>query len=136
LDETIKLHFSNEIFKLVLLFLIITSLLRIIFYAENTLVILKIVAAMFWLLILPGYCITRMWGAECSFFERVSIAIPVSIAVIGISAYYLGLVGINLKILAVALPALIIFGINRAAAKANYLNCRKKIHRYANLLFE
>lgn len=98
-------------------------LLKITFYNESITNILKISAAIFWLFILPGYCITIMWRKENRFLERLAISIPISTALLGITSYYLGLAGLNLKTQAWLLPAVII-----AAVIINnmYLNHQNK----------
>lgn len=98
-------------------------LLTIVFYTESLNNILKISTAIFWLFILPGYCITIMWRKENRFLERFTISIPISTAVLGITSYYLGLAGLNLKTQAWLLPAVII-----AAVIVNnmYLNHQNK----------
>ena len=101
---------SNSIIKeisiLIALFIITMIILNIVFYNEKLTTSIWTVAAIFWILIIPGYCLTLLW--KNSLLERVIIGIPASAAVIGTTSYYLGLTGINLKLQSWLLPAIII----------------------------
>ena len=106
MDLTIKLIF-DKVKQFALLFIMIVLLLKIVFYEESIFSLFKVSASILWLLVIPGYCITSIWK-EMALLERIIISVPASIAVIGITSYYLGLFGLNLKIQAFLLPAVIL----------------------------
>ena len=64
--------------------------------------------AIFWLLVLPGFFIMFYWREEIKFYERFIIGIALSAGIVGISSYYLGLIGLNIKYHTVLLPLAII----------------------------
>lgn len=107
MDQTTKLIF-DRIKQFALLFVLVVLVLKIVFYEEGIFIILKVSASLLWLLVIPGYCITSIWK-DMILLERIIISVPVSIAILGIGGYYFGLFGLNLKILAFLLPAIILF---------------------------
>lgn len=100
------------------LFLAAIIIFTILFYKESFLIVLRTVLAFFWLFILPGFSLMYYWHEKLSFLERLIIGIAVSASVIGISSYYLGLLGLHIKYHGVILPALLI-------SLAFFLNFRK-----------
>ena len=79
-----------------------------IYYKENFLVVLRIIASLFWLFAIPGYFAMLYWKEKLEFTERLIVGIALSAALIGIFSYYLGLMGLNLKYHAFLLPLMII----------------------------
>ena len=106
---------KKEVFELVkrelgyigILFLIVLLIFKIAFFKENFLVLFRNVLALFWLFALPGYVIMLYWREKLEFLERAIVGIALSAAIIGISSYYLGLLGLNIKYHAVLLPFVI-----------------------------
>ena len=92
-----------------ILFFLALVIFKIAFYKENFIVILRNVLSLFWLFVLPGYFIMLYWKENLEFIERVIVGIGIAAAIIGISSYYISLMGFNLKYHAIALPLLIIF---------------------------
>ena len=82
--------------------------LKVTFYKESLLVVLRTSVSLFWLFILPGYSLMLYWREKLQFLERLVIGIALSAAVIGIVSYYLGLAGLHIKYHTVLLPALLI----------------------------
>ncbi len=80
--------------------------LRVSFYKESFSVIIRLVLAFFWVFIIPGYSIMFYWEDKLSFTERLVIGVGLTSAVIGISSYYLGLLGLNIKYHTIILPLL------------------------------
>ena len=70
-------------------------LLWLAFYKENLLTILRTEFAIVWMFLLPGYCIFRK--KEWAFLEKVVMGALLAGAIYGISSYYLGLLGLNVK---------------------------------------
>ena len=112
MEQTTNSHSDLRDAKiLTTLFIVITLLTKIVFYEEKISTILMTIAAFFWLLILPGYFLTKIWK-EQNTTERFIISIPFSAALLGISSYYLGLSGLGLSTQALILPpAIILFSI-------------------------
>ena len=94
-------------------FVLILALIafKIAFYKENLIVLLRSVLALFWVFVLPGYFIMLYWSEKLEFIERLLIGIAVAAGLIGISSYYLGLLGLNIKYHTIVLPlALVLIG--------------------------
>lgn len=93
------------------LFLIVLIIFRIVYFKDDLLASFRIVVSLFWLFVLPGYCIMLYWRENLDFTERIVIGIALSAAVVGIISYYLGLMGLNIKYHGIILPlALILIG--------------------------
>lgn len=81
---------------------------KIIFYNESMINVLRIVFSLLWLFGLPGYFLMLHWQESLDFRERFVVGIALAAAVVGISSYYLGLIGINIKYHGFILPPIII----------------------------
>lgn len=107
---------SKEAFDLIkkeskyigLLFVIGLAIFKIIYFKENLVVLIRMVASLFWLFVIPGYFAMIYWKEKLEFTERLVIGVFVSAAVIGIFSYYIGLLGLNIKYHGILLPVLII----------------------------
>lgn len=99
---------KKEISYIGAMFLIALVIFYIAFAKENLINILKIVLSLFWLFALPGYFIMIYWHDRLEFMERFAIGIFLAAGIIGISSYYLGLIGLNIKHHTVLLPLLLI----------------------------
>lgn len=111
---------TKEIFEIIkkefqyigLLFLSALVVLKIVFFKEDFIVIARTALSLFWLFVLPGYFVMLYWREKLDFTERLIVGIALSAAIIGISSYYFGLIGANIKYHTIFLPlALIIIGI-------------------------
>ena len=106
---------KKEVFELMkkemkyigILFLLFLIIFKIAFYKENFIVLTRNVLSLFWLFVLPGYFIMLYWNEKLEFLERFIIGIISSAAAIGISSYYTGLIGLNIKYHAVLLPLIL-----------------------------
>ena len=89
----------------------IVVIIKIAFYKEGISIVIRTAFGIFWLFILPGVSILYYWHEKMAFIERLIIGIVLSSALIGISSYYLGLLGLHIKYHAVVIPlALLICG--------------------------
>ena len=98
-----------------ILFLAFLAVFKIIYFKDDFIVSLRFVASLFWLFVLPGFCLMLYWKEKLDFTERIIIGIAVSAAIIGISSYYIGLMGLNIKYHGIILPSVLILtgiGIN------------------------
>ena len=101
-----------------ILFVIWLAIFKIIYFKESIAVLLKIVASLFWLFVIPGYFAMLYWREKLEFAERFVIGVLISAGVIGIFSYYAGLMGLNIKYHAFVLPpAIIIIGFAAAMKK-------------------
>ena len=99
---------KKELMYLGLIFIIALVSFKIAFFKESTAVLLRNVLSLFWLFALPGYSIMFYWHEKLSFLERFIVGFMIAAAVIGIFSYYFGLLGINVKFHAFALPLILI----------------------------
>lgn len=99
---------KKELQYIGLLFLIALVIFKIVFFKENLIVLLRAVASLFWLFVLPGYAIMLYWKERLEFLERIAVGAAVSAAIIGIFSYYIGLLGLNIKYHGILLPLIII----------------------------
>ena len=82
--------------------------LKVTFYKESLLVVLRTSVSLFWLFILPGYSLMLYWREKLEFAERFVIGVLLSAAVMGIFSYYFGLMGLSIRYHAFILPPVII----------------------------
>ena len=90
------------------LFIIFLIIFKIIFFKESFFIVLRAVFSIFWLFVFPGYSIMLYWNDKLDFAERLVIGVALSAAVIGISSYYIGLIGLNVKYHSILLPIILI----------------------------
>lgn len=103
-------HFDRrEAILLSILFLFILIAFKIAFYYEG-IGIVRMVLALFWLFVLPGYALTFSWKEKLSFVERVVVGSALSAGIIGIFSYYFGLIGIHIQHHYLLLPFLLVVG--------------------------
>lgn len=102
---------KEELFYLLIIFVIAAIILKIAFYKENLLNLIRTSISIFWLFILPSYFMMLYWQDKLEFMERFVIGIFLAAGIIGILSYYIGLIGLNIKYHTVLLPLfLILFG--------------------------
>ncbi len=98
----------NELKLLILAFVIVAAVIRIAYNKESTTEVLRVSTSLFWLFIIPGYLMTLYWKENIKFIERVVVGSIAALAVVGITSYYLGLVGLKLQNQTILLPLAII----------------------------
>ena len=99
---------KKEVVNLGILLVILLIAFKIIFYREDLIIIIKVLFALLYIIILPGYFIMIYWIDKISFIERIIIGIAAGTAVVGIISYFLGIIGLNVKYHVVPLPLFII----------------------------
>lgn len=107
-----------------ILFILALIAFKIAFFKEDNAILLRNVLSLFWLFVLPGYFIMLYWKEKIGFVERFFIGTLLSAAIIGISSYYIGIAGLNLRFHAIILPLIIIFAgvmINLKQQNSTYL---------------
>lgn len=98
----------KELQYLGILFIAALIIFKIAFFKENMIMLLRNVLSVFWLFVLPGYFMMIYWKEKLGFTERFIIGTVLAAAVIGAVSYYLGLVGLDIKFHAIALPLILI----------------------------
>lgn len=107
---------SKEIFNVVkgdlkwigALFLLSLAIFKIVYFKENLAVLFRYVTSLFWLFVLPGYFVMLYWKEKLDLAERIIIGAASSAAIIGVSSYYFGLMGLNIKYHGIFMPIAII----------------------------
>src|SRR3989338_5664716 len=99
---------GKELKYISIVFVLVFIALKMAFYKESLLVVLRASVSLFWLFVLPGYFLMLYWREKLQFLERLIIGIALAAAAIGIVSYYLGLAGLHIKYHAVLLPTLLI----------------------------
>jgi len=95
---------KKEAVYLLCLFLVGIVIFKILFYKENLFVVVRTVFALFWLFILPGFSIMCYWHEKLGFLERAFAGALMNAAIMGITSYYIGLLGLNIKYHGIILP--------------------------------
>lgn len=99
---------KRELIIIGILFLFVVIGLKLIFLSESFLVVFRVALSIFWLFILPGFALMFFWREHIKFHERLIIGIVVVTALTGLTSYYLGLIGLNIKYHVVVLPLILI----------------------------
>lgn len=84
------------IYILILLILEIV-LLKVIFYKESFLVVLKLALSLFWLFVLPGFMLMYLFVDKLNFIERIIAGTALGMAFYGVLGYNLGVLGLLIK---------------------------------------
>lgn len=104
--EKAHLKKMNDGYKLLISYFVVLFIFQIVFFAESFLIVFRTVSVLFWLFILPGIGITYLW--DLNFVERLALSVAISASILGIGSYYLGLIGIHIKLSAILLPLICI----------------------------
>ena len=108
----------KEFAVIFVIFILAFLAFKVIFLPEDFFIVLRAVAAIFWVLVVPGFAIMLYWREELKFYERLIIGIGVGTVLVGLLSYYTGLIGLHVKYHAVLLPlAIIIAGLILAISR-------------------
>ena len=99
---------EEDVLYLAILLVLIIIVLQIVYYKENLFVNIKLAANMYWLFVLPGYCIMLYWHEEMNFGERLVYGSIAGIGLLGIITYAVGLLGTSVIFLGYIFPPLCI----------------------------
>lgn len=99
---------KKELMYFGILFLSAVIVFKAIYFREDFLVVLRMVASLFWLFALPGYFMTFYWAEKLDFTERFIAGFALAAGIIGIFSYYIGLMELNIKYHTILLPLSII----------------------------
>ena len=106
---------SKETFEIIkkesqylgIIFLFSLAIFKIIFSKEELIILFRMILSLFWLFVLPGYFAMLYWGEKLDFTERLIVGIALSAAIIGISSYYIGIIGLDIKYHTILMPLMI-----------------------------
>lgn len=100
------LEHKNEIKLIGMSFVASLIVAKIIFLKEDLFVMLRFVAGIYWLAIIPGYFLGLF--LKKTLLERMAIGIALALAVLGIASYNAALIGVPLSWLWIILPPIIV----------------------------
>jgi hypothetical protein len=93
---------------LVVLAILLAISLKIIFYRADLLTIAKVAVALLWLFVLPGYALLLAMHSSLPFYARLGLGICVGVAVYGLASYYLGIMGVHVRLHRFLIPTAVI----------------------------
>lgn len=86
------------------LFIVLTVMLKLIFYNEPFISTVRISFSIFWIFIIPGFYLLYYWHNSLDFLQRFVLSTALSIAIIGTLSYHLGLIGLHIRTHALIIP--------------------------------
>lgn len=104
----IKTEIKKDLIALGVFFAVLFVILKIVFYKENLVTVLRTAAAFMLTSILPGFVIMEYWHTKLEAIERIAIGAIVGFSTTGILSYYLSLLGVNINLLTFLLPTAVI----------------------------
>jgi hypothetical protein len=102
---------KRELLNIAIAFVAVVILFKIVYYNESIMVVIRMVASLFWLFTLPGMAILYFWKEKLNVAIRILMGTVMGMATVGIASYYLGLIGLNLKYQTLVLPLAIIIAV-------------------------
>ena len=106
------LAYQKEVFPLIelkrhgLLVVALFVMLKIVFWNEQLVIVAKLCLLTVWMLFIPGYLL--FYNTKMEYLEKIIAGSLVSAAIIGLSSYYVGLLGLHIDYHIFVLPALLI----------------------------
>ncbi|MFH1511399.1 MAG: hypothetical protein ABIF10_06930 [Candidatus Woesearchaeota archaeon] len=98
----------REAMHIMIIFLVLLVSFRIVFYRQDFVTLAKAAVSIVYLFILPGLVVMWNFRHRCDFVERLILGFAVSAGFLGISSYYLGMLGLHSKYHGWFLPLLLI----------------------------
>ncbi len=95
---------NSEWEKIALSFIAFSLAIKILFFNESLITVLKLSLSVYWVFIIPGIGITYLFQ-KMGFIERFALSLAIGAALVGVSSYYLGIIGIHIKYSAIIVPA-------------------------------
>jgi uncharacterized membrane protein len=89
---------------------ILFTILEVAYFKEAIWGNILLAVSLFWMFILPGYCILSYWEKDLELIERIIIGTVLGIAVFGMISYALGFIPIHVKYHAYIIPPIVIIG--------------------------
>lgn len=98
----------RELAYLAAVFFVCLIMMRLIFSRDSILVIVKLLSALFWMFVLPGYSLTFWCHRNLDFLTRVVVGVGISAALMAVGGYYLGLLGLHVRYHGIVIPVFLI----------------------------
>ena len=99
---------KNEAVKLGLVLLAVAVIIKIAFFREDIITTTRTALALFWMFALPGYALLYYWKDRLDFGERIVIGTATAAAIMAISSYYTGLLGLPVRLHGIVLPVVML----------------------------
>ena len=90
MKKEVSEHIKKELAIISAIFILTFIAFKVIFLPEDFFIVLRTVAAIFWVLVVPGFVIMLYWREELKFYERLIIGIGVGTVLVGLLSYYTG----------------------------------------------
>lgn len=87
---------KSDVARLGIGLLLILIALQIVFYKESLGTIIKIALALYYLYIIPGFCVMLYWQHRLDFIERFIVGTMAGLGLIAILSYFTGMFGISI----------------------------------------
>ena len=100
--------FAKELKTIAIFFVAAVIIMKIAYYKEGIVEVIRVSASLFWLFVIPGYAMTLYWKEYLGFIERAIVGTVAAISISSITSYYLGLLGLKLQNQTILLPLAII----------------------------
>ena len=89
-------------------FVIVLMILQVIYFKSSIVTTLRVALSFFWLFVVPGLCVLFYWRKQLVFVERALISIPIGVAILGVTSYFLGLGGLHVKYHGYLVPGVVV----------------------------
>ncbi|VVB60016.1 Uncharacterised protein [uncultured archaeon] len=106
-NNAVSSKIKSDIKTLGISFVALFIILKLVFFNESITNTLLSTVGLYWILILPAFGLTYLIE-DIEFLERLVISIPLSASIVGISSYYLGILGVPAVRSAYYVPALFV----------------------------
>lgn len=103
-------QYKDDAMKLGILFASLFGIFQIAFFKESVFVNLRIVFALFYLFIIPGFILMLYWREKLGFVETAVGGSIIAAALFIMYSYYGGLLGLNAFLTTITFPFLTIGG--------------------------
>lgn len=103
--------FLKELAYLGMCFILLFLLLKIVFYREGAFLLFKLLASLFYLILIPGFLITYYWRRSLNFLTRAILGCVIGTALFGLMSYYASVLGIKILYQWTIPLIIIVFGV-------------------------
>jgi|TARA_B100001971_G_C18254668_1_gene581028 hypothetical protein len=106
MNKELMSKIKEELVYVGILLVVTIIIFKIAFHNDNLMITSRMALAFFWMFVIPGFFMMYHWHEKLKFTERFIIGIVLSAAMIGISSYYLGILGVHIQYHGIILPLL------------------------------
>ncbi|MEM2916065.1 MAG: hypothetical protein QXT19_01785 [Candidatus Woesearchaeota archaeon] len=86
---------------------IIGIILKILFPLSGIAEIARLIGGVFWLFVLPGWCIMLPWRNEIELKERIVVGMLAAAGLFAMASYYFGILGVHIRIHTFLFPIIV-----------------------------